>query len=128
MLRVIPSTGAALAGSALIGAGLPCALIVALTAVQRETPQELVGRVAATAYTFVFAPSVVAQAVGAGAIAVVDHRALLVAVGAGGVASVLWCLRGLPEGPAAPGSPAAPGAGAGTGAGTGDDAPAPVES
>lgn len=40
-----------LGGSLAIGLGLPCAPIVAMTAVQRESPSELLGRVAATAGT-----------------------------------------------------------------------------
>ncbi|WP_206681144.1 MFS transporter [Actinomadura sp. J1-007] len=56
-LRTLPSAPVALAASAMIGAGLPCVLIAALTAVQRETPGALLGRVAATANTLLFAPT-----------------------------------------------------------------------
>jgi hypothetical protein len=73
----------ALACSAAIGAGLPCVLVAAFTAVQRETPGELVGRVAATAGTLVFVPNVVGLAVGAALVDVVGHRLLLVLLGLG---------------------------------------------
>lgn len=82
-VRAVPSDAAALAGGAAIGAGLPCVLIAVFTAVQRETPAELVGRVAATAHTLVFVPNVAGLAAGAGLVEVVDLRALLVLLGAG---------------------------------------------
>lgn len=81
-LRAVPSTPLALVASALIGMGLPAVLIAVLTAVQRETPDALLGRVAATANMLLFAPNAVALALGAGLVAVADHRVLLVAAGA----------------------------------------------
>ncbi|MDG4862812.1 MFS transporter [Streptomyces sp. T-3] len=75
--RVLPYDAAALAGSAVIGVGLPCVLIAALTAVQRETPDAVLGRTAATANALIFAPNAVALALGAGLVAVVDVRVLL---------------------------------------------------
>ncbi|MDO0932123.1 MFS transporter [Streptomyces sp. DG2A-72] len=76
-LRAVPSDAVALVCSAAIGAGLPCVLIAALTAVQRETPDALLGRTVATANTLMFAPNVVGLAVGAGLVELVDHRLLL---------------------------------------------------
>ncbi|NYV75702.1 MFS transporter, partial [Streptomyces sp. UH6] len=73
-LRVVPSLPVVLFAGVLIGAGLPCVLIAAMTAVQRETPDDLLGRVAATANTLLFAPNAVALAAGAGLLALVDHR------------------------------------------------------
>ncbi|MGV9574558.1 MFS transporter, partial [Streptomyces nigra] len=64
-LRAVPSDAVALLCSAAIGAGLPCVLIAAFTAVQRETPDALLGRTAATAHTLVLAPNAVGLAVGA---------------------------------------------------------------
>ncbi|MFF3849734.1 hypothetical protein [Streptomyces sp. NPDC002328] len=55
-LRAIPSTPVSPLASAMIGAGLPCVLIAAMTAVQRETPGDLLGRVAATANSIMFTP------------------------------------------------------------------------
>ncbi|WP_329574518.1 MFS transporter [Streptomyces sp. NBC_01361] len=88
-LRGLPYDAVALGCSAAIGMGLPCVLIAALTAVQRETPDAFVGRAVATANTLMFAPNAVALAMGAGLIAVVDHRILLPLLGAAGL--VLAC-------------------------------------
>ncbi|MFI9779665.1 MFS transporter [Streptomyces sp. NPDC051956] len=88
-LRALPYDAVALGCSAAIGMGLPCVLIAALTAVQRETPDAFVGRAVATANTLMFAPNAVALAMGAGLIAVVDHRVLLPLLGAAGL--VLAC-------------------------------------
>ncbi|MFF1730042.1 MFS transporter [Streptomyces sp. NPDC058247] len=85
-LRAIPYDAVALGCSAAIGMGLPCVLIAALTAVQRETPDALVGRTVATVNTLMFAPNAVALAMGAGLVAVVDHRVLLPLLGAAGLA------------------------------------------
>ncbi|WP_425246569.1 MFS transporter [Streptomyces sp. NEAU-NA10] len=79
--RAVPSDPVALAGSAAIGLGLPCVLIAAFTAVQRETPGPLLGRVTATANTLVFTPNVIGLAVGAALVELVDHRLLLVLFG-----------------------------------------------
>ncbi|MFD9083757.1 MFS transporter [Streptomyces erythrochromogenes] len=84
--RALPYEAAALAGSALIGAGLPCVLIAALTTVQREVPDSVVGRTAATANTLVFVPNALALALGAGLVAFVDVTLLLPALTAAGLA------------------------------------------
>ncbi|MFE6522585.1 MFS transporter [Streptomyces sp. NPDC057794] len=80
-LRAVPSAPLALGCSAAIGAGLPAVLIAALTAVQRETPGPLLGRVTATAHTLVYAPNVAGLAAGAALVELVSHRPVLVAVG-----------------------------------------------
>lgn len=80
-LRAVPSDPVALACGAAVGAGLPCVLIAVFTAVQHETPGELVGRVTATAQTLVLAPNVVGLAAGAWLVAAVDCRLLLAALG-----------------------------------------------
>ena len=66
----------------LIGAGLPCVLVAALTAVQRATPPHLLGRTTATAQTLLFAPTAVGMALGAALVGAVDLPVLSVAVGA----------------------------------------------
>ncbi|MFG2601408.1 MFS transporter [Streptomyces sp. NPDC048462] len=81
-LRAVPYDAVALVACGLIGAGLPCVLIAAMTAVQRETPDALLGRTAATAGTLMFAPNAVALALGAGLVALVDVTVLVVLVGA----------------------------------------------
>ncbi|CAL9578664.1 hypothetical protein SUDANB106_05001 [Streptomyces sp. enrichment culture] len=70
------------AGSLLIGLGLPWPLISALTTVQKETPGELLGRVAATANTLVFAPTALALLAGTALVATLDYRVQLLAAGA----------------------------------------------
>lgn len=89
-LRAIPSDPLALACSAAIGAGLPCVLIAALTAVQRETPDALLGRTVATAHTLVYAPNVLGIAAGAALVELVDQRPLSAVLG------VLWLATAVP--------------------------------
>ncbi|WP_171111459.1 MULTISPECIES: MFS transporter [unclassified Streptomyces] len=81
-LRAVPYDPAAWAGSVAIGAGLPCVLIAALTAVQHGTPDALLGRTAATASTLMFAPNVLGLAVGAALVELLPHQPLLVLLGA----------------------------------------------
>ena len=80
--RATPSDPVALLCGAAIGAGLPCVLIAALTAVQHETPNALLGRTAATANTLLFAPNVLGLATGAALVELTDYRLLLLALGA----------------------------------------------
>ncbi|WP_037668432.1 MFS transporter [Streptomyces griseus] len=82
-LRAVPSDAVVVACSAAIGAGLPCVLIAALTAVQAGTPQRTLGRAVATANTLLFAPNAVGLAAGALLVELVDHRLLLVILGLG---------------------------------------------
>ena len=89
-LRAIPSEPLALACGAATGAGLPCVLIAALTAVQRETPDALLGRTVATANTLVFAPNVLGLAAGAALVELVDQRLLSAVLG------VVWLATALP--------------------------------
>ncbi|MGW0936323.1 MFS transporter [Streptomyces sp. NPDC002666] len=81
-LRALPYDTVALMACALIGLGLPCVLVAAMTAVQRETPDAVLGRASATAGTLMMAPNAVALALGAGLLALVDVRVLLPLVGA----------------------------------------------
>ncbi|MFJ8080369.1 MFS transporter [Streptomyces sp. NPDC096205] len=80
-LRAIPSDPVALACAAATGVGLPCPLIAAFTAVQRGTPDALLGRVSATASTLVFAPNVIGLATGAALVELLPHGPLLIALG-----------------------------------------------
>ncbi|GAA1906720.1 MFS transporter [Streptomyces durmitorensis] len=77
VLHALPYDATALAGSLANGLGLPCVLIAGMTAVQRETPQALIGRVAATANTLMFTPTAVGIAMGAALVETVDYRVLL---------------------------------------------------
>lgn len=89
-LRAIPSDPLALACGAAIGAGLPCVLIAALTAVQRETPDELLGRTVATANTLVFAPNVLGLALGAALVGPVGQQPLSAVLG------LVWLASAVP--------------------------------
>lgn len=67
-----------LGGSLVTGLGLPWPLIGAMTSVQAETPGELLGRVAASAQTLIFAPTGLALLVGTAMVATLDYRVQLV--------------------------------------------------
>ncbi len=88
--RAVPSDAVVLACSAAIGLGLPCVLIAAFTAVQREVPGPLLGRGTATANTLIFTPNVIGLGVGAGMVELADFRALLIAAGVGLLATGAW--------------------------------------
>ncbi|MFB7265250.1 MFS transporter [Streptomyces nojiriensis] len=111
-VRALPYDAVALAGSAAIGAGLPCVLIAALTAVQREVPNAALGRAAATANTLVFVPNALALALGSALVAFVDVRVLLPVLTVAGLAVALLLVAGA-------GTRAVAGAGAAARAGRG---------
>ncbi|MEU2553574.1 MFS transporter [Streptomyces sp. NPDC013313] len=80
--RAVPSDPVALAAGVVIGLGLPCVLVAAFTAVQRETPGPLLGRVTATAGTLVLAPNVLGLGAGAGLVELAGVGVLLPLYGA----------------------------------------------
>lgn len=84
-VRALPYDAVALVASAAIGAGLPCVLIAAMTAVQRETPDAVLGCTSATANSLMMVPNAVALALGAALVAVLDIRVLLPLIGAAGL-------------------------------------------
>ncbi|MFJ1642471.1 MFS transporter [Streptomyces sp. NPDC088256] len=92
--RALPYDAVALVASAAVGAGLPCVLIAATTAVQRESPEAVLGRTSATANTLMMVPNAVALALGAGLVALVDVRMLLPLVGAAGLLTAVLLVRG----------------------------------
>ncbi|MEV6002454.1 MFS transporter [Streptomyces griseomycini] len=102
--RAVPHDHVALVAGAAIGAGLPAVLIAVLTAVQRETPDGLLGRVTATAHSLVFTPNVIGLAVGAALVELADLRLLLPALGVVLLVTSVRLAR-CPAGTAAPGSP-----------------------
>ncbi|MFF4492308.1 MFS transporter [Streptomyces sp. NPDC001544] len=87
--RALPYDAVVLACSAAGGLGLPCVLIAAYTAVQREIPADALGRATATADTLMFTPNAVGLAVGAALVQLVDHRLLLVLLGGALVATAV---------------------------------------
>ncbi|MFJ9509329.1 MFS transporter [Streptomyces anulatus] len=114
--RTLPPDGVALAASAAIGFGLPCVLIATMTAVQRETPDAVLARTAATASSLMTAPNAVALALGAGLVAVVDVRVLTAVGGAAGLLAAALLAAGAARrtapvsasGPASESGPASP--------------------
>ncbi|MFC8702996.1 MFS transporter [Streptomyces anulatus] len=115
--RTLPPDGVALAASAAIGFGLPCVLIATMTAVQRETPDAVLARTAATASSLMTAPNAVALAAGAGLVAVVDVRVLTAVGGAAGLLAAALLAAGAARrrtapvsasGPASESGPASP--------------------
>jgi predicted MFS family arabinose efflux permease len=68
LARAVPLTTSVVAGSALVGLGLPWVLVAAVTAVQTSAPPSALGRVAATANSVMFAPLALATPVGAAAV------------------------------------------------------------
>ncbi|MGW9249034.1 MFS transporter [Streptomyces badius] len=117
--RTVEPDAVALGASAAIGFGLPCVLVAAMTAVQRETPDAVLGRTAATAGSLMTAPNAVALALGAGLVAVVDVRVLTASAGAAGVLAAVALAAGARLRRGAPGAmdpatgpaPSGPGAG-----------------
>ncbi|CAM5251287.1 MFS transporter [Streptomyces avidinii] len=99
--RALPCDAVALVCSAVIGAGLPCVLIAALTAVQREVPNAVLARAAATANTLIFVPNALALALGAALVAFVDVRVLLPVLAVAGLAVALLLAAGARAGVAA---------------------------
>ncbi|MGW2616491.1 MFS transporter [Streptomyces sp. NPDC001500] len=91
--QAVPSEPVALMCSAAIGAGLPCALIAALTAVQQQTPDALLGRVTATAGTLLYAPNAIGLAAGAGLVELLPYQVLLATLGLARLTAVLPLLR-----------------------------------
>lgn len=95
--RALPYDAVALASAAAVGIGLPCVLIAALTAVQRETPAAFLGSATATANTLMFAPNAVGLAAGAGLVELVDHKVLLAVLGLTRLVTVVPLLRPQPS-------------------------------
>jgi MFS family permease len=81
-----------LAGALVVGACLPWVLVALFTLVQRRTPMELQGRVYSAFDTLIGVPQTVSIAVGAGLIALVDYRLLLVFAALMGAIAAVYLL------------------------------------
>jgi MFS family permease len=90
LARATPWLPVVLAGSLAIGLGLVCPLLAALTALQRTTPSELLGRVAATANTAMFASTGPAVLVGAAMVATLDYRVQTLTAGGLSLITAAW--------------------------------------
>jgi MFS family permease len=96
MAQALGTLPTALAGSALVGIGLPWTVVAALTAVQRHTPAGMIGCVAGSGTTLVFTPPALGIPLGALAVTLVDYRmplALTAASCAGVAAATLRAVR-----------------------------------
>lgn len=93
-LRAVPSLGPVLAGSLAVGLGVPLVLVTVWSAMQRETPGPLIGRVSATVNMLTFGPGTLAVAAGASLLALVDHRVILLVAAVAAVALAGWALLG----------------------------------
>jgi MFS family permease len=67
-MKSVPWLPVNLAGSIVIGVGLPWTVVAAYTALQRGTPHDLLGRVSATATTLIFGSVALANPLGAAAL------------------------------------------------------------
>ncbi|NNN35789.1 MFS transporter [Streptomyces sp. S3(2020)] len=102
-LLILPGVVAALAGVFVIGLGIPGAVVGLYTSVQRNSPDQLQGRVASAASMLATAPQVLAVFTSAALVASVDFRVLLgvmtvlVLGGSGYLALRLRALRAAPR-------------------------------
>jgi MFS family permease len=87
---LVPDVAAVLVAAAVLGLGIPTAIIGLLTVAQQQTPPDLQGRVSGAASTLVTAPQVLSVAVGAALIVRVDYRLLLLVVGVVVAAAVAY--------------------------------------
>jgi MFS family permease len=81
-----------LAGALVVGACLPWVLVALFTLVQRRTPLALQGRVYSAFDTLIGLPQTISIAAGAGLIAFVDYRLLLVFSAVMGVVAAVYLL------------------------------------
>ncbi len=92
LLLAVPNLGAALTGMVLAGFVGPWVSVAAITAIQRRTPSDLLGRVSGAFGLSLTVPQVASVGLGAALIAVVNYRVLLVAVAVVAAAAVLFLL------------------------------------
>ena len=88
----VPRWQVAVAGALVVGLGLPWTLVAAMTTVQTRTPDHMLGRVAGTANTLLFAPVAIATPAGA-AMVLLETRLPLVVAAVCCVAAALVAIR-----------------------------------
>ncbi|GAA3057903.1 MFS transporter [Actinokineospora globicatena] len=97
LLRMTSVLPLVLIGTALAGIGLPAPLVAASTVVQTDSPPELIARITGTVQLVMYAPSAVAQALGAALVGVLDFRIPLAVVGVlglGAAGRAAWTVLG----------------------------------
>jgi MFS family permease len=77
----VPSLPVAIIDLALVGVTSPLLLVADMTLLQKRTPHQLMGRVSGAAEALATFPQIVSIAMGAGLVALVDYRLLLVVMG-----------------------------------------------
>ena len=95
-LCAVPAVPSALAGYALIGAGLPTLTVAAATLLQRSTPNDVMGRVAASYDMIGTVPTTTSIALGAVLVAVWPYE-LILAISAAGCAAAALLLVVMPR-------------------------------
>ncbi|MER7666992.1 MFS transporter [Kitasatospora sp. NPDC096128] len=92
LLLLVPSVWVVSAGLLIAGAGMPAGVVGLATAAQSLTPPQLMGRTQAAVNLSLTAPQAVAIGVGAGLVAALDFRTVLVAMVVGALLSGLYLL------------------------------------
>jgi predicted MFS family arabinose efflux permease len=92
LLLTVPDIAVVVAGMLLAGFVGPWVSVAAITAIQRRTPADLLGRVSGAFGLSLTVPQVASVGLGAALIAVLNYRILLLAVAAVAAASVLFLL------------------------------------
>ncbi len=90
LLIDVPNVAAVLTGMVLAGFVGPWVSVAAITAIQRRTPADLLGRVSGAFGLSLTVPQVASVGLGAALIAVVNYRILLVAVAVVAAAAVIF--------------------------------------
>jgi MFS family permease len=92
LLLTVPDLAADLAGVVIAGLVGPWITVAAVTALQRRTPSDLLGRVSGAFELSLTVPQVTSIGLGAALIAVVSYRALLAAIAVVAVAAAAYLL------------------------------------
>ncbi|MFB7909517.1 MFS transporter [Kitasatospora sp. NPDC056076] len=92
LLLLAPSVWVVAAGLLIAGAGMPAGVVGLATAAQSLTPPQLMGRTQAAVNLALTAPQAIAIGVGAGLVAALDFRTVLVAMVIGALLSGLYLL------------------------------------
>ncbi|MEV7598146.1 MFS transporter [Kitasatospora sp. NPDC089797] len=92
ILLLVPSVWVVSVGLVIAGAGMPAGVVGLATAAQALTPPQLMGRTQAAVNLSLTAPQAIAIGVGAGLVAALDFRTVLVAMVVGALLSAFFLL------------------------------------